>query len=64
MVKSEWKVTCNYFNGVRAWGVYRLLNVDEVDNSGNREYATKFMDDKEKAKGIARKLNAGEKVSL
>ena len=61
MIRSEWKVTCNRIDGVKVWAVYRLLDVNEVDHSGNREYATKYMADKAKAEEIARELNAGEK---
>ena len=61
MISSEWKVTSNRIDGVKVWAVYRLRDVSELDHSGNREYATKYMADKEKAEEIARKLNAGEK---
>ena len=60
MIRSEWKVTSNRIDGVKVWAVYRLLDVNEVDHSGNREYATKYMADKTKAEEIARDLN-GEK---
>lgn len=36
-MKSKWDVTCNVIDGKRLYGVYRCLNVDEVDHSGNRE---------------------------
>ena len=61
MTRSEWKVTSNYFCGVEMWAVYRLYDVNEVDHSGNRQYASAYMADKEKAEEIARQLNAGEK---
>ena len=61
MISSEWRLTSNRIDGVKVWAVYRLYDVNEVDHSGNREYATKYMADKEEAEEIARKLNAGEK---
>ena len=64
MIRSEWKVTSNRIDGVKVWAVYRLQDVNEVDHSGNREYATKYMPDKEKAEKIARELNAGEKGDI
>ena len=60
MIRSEWKVTCNRIDGVKVWAVYRLLDVNEVDHSGNREYATKYMTDKAKVEKIARELNGGD----
>jgi hypothetical protein len=39
------------------FAVYRLKDISAVDHSGNREYATGYMDEKEKAKIIAENLN-------
>ncbi len=60
-MKGEWKVTCNIFNGEKQYAVYRLRNVEEVDHSGNREFATSYMNDKAEAEEKARKFNAEEK---
>lgn len=37
-MKSEWRVTSNRINGIKMYGVYRQLDVNAVDHSGNREY--------------------------
>lgn len=37
-MKSEWRVTSNYFGGGEwFYGVYRLRDRDAIDHSGNRE---------------------------
>lgn len=39
------------------YAVYRLLDMAEVDHSGNREYAGHFVPDREAAKYAAEALN-------
>ncbi len=56
-MKGPWKVTSNILGGQKMYAVYRLIDVDEVDHSGNREFATEYMDSKEKAKAVAAELN-------
>ena len=55
---TEWKVTGNYINGEPVYRVYRLIDKNAVDHSGNREYATEYMSSKRKAEAIAAKLNS------
>lgn len=59
-MKSEWKITSNLIDGKMFYGVYRLLNMNEVDHSGNREHHGDFVQDRGKAVGLAEKLNKGE----
>jgi len=57
-LKGPWKVTSNLINDTKMYAVYRLLDVNAVDHSGNREFATDYMDDREEAKQIADKMNS------
>lgn len=57
-MKSVWKVTCNYIADKYMYAVYRLLDTEETDHSGNREFTTDYMDSKAKAEAIAGRLNA------
>lgn len=54
---SEWRVTSHIYCDVKKYAVYRIINTSEVDHSGNRDYATGYMEDKEMAEGIAERLN-------
>jgi hypothetical protein len=36
---SEWKVTSNIIGGVKMYAVYRLIDTQKTDQSGNREFA-------------------------
>lgn len=58
---SEWKVTTNYVCGEKLYAVYRLRDTAEIDHSGNREFATSYMEDKQEANTIAVKLNQAER---
>ena len=57
---GKWKVASQYIGGEKMYAVYRLRNVDEVDHSGNREYAGGWTDDKEVAVEAADQLNGRE----
>lgn len=59
-MKSEWKVTSNSINSKKMYAVYRIIDTSAVDHSGNREYATEYLDDRETAENIAKELNAKE----
>jgi len=59
-VKGPWKVTSNVINGKTMYGVYRQLDVGEVDHSGNREHYGEYLDSRDKAAEIAEALNRGE----
>lgn len=57
-MKGPWKVTSNVIDGQKMYAVYRLLDTSETDHSGNREYATGWLDDKDQAVETAQQLNA------
>lgn len=54
---SKWKVTSQYIGDKKMYAVYRNINDFEPDHSGNREYATGYLDSKEQAQRIADDLN-------
>lgn len=63
-MKSKWKVTSNPIGGKTMYGVYRILDTNEVDHSGNREHYGDYVESREAAAAIAARLNAeaeGEK---
>jgi len=60
-MKGEWKVTSNPIGGKTLYGVYRLLDINEVDHSGNREFAGNYVEDRQIAEFVAEKLNDKEK---
>ncbi len=59
-MKSEWRVTSNNINGQKMYGVYRLLDINAVDHSGNREMSGGYVDNREDAQVVADALNAKE----
>jgi len=62
-MKGLWKVTSNFIGDTKKYAVYRILDTGETDHSGNREYATEWLDDREQAAKIARELNTLERDS-
>ncbi|HCR83893.1 hypothetical protein [Muricomes intestini] len=54
---GKWKVQSNPVGGNMMYAVYRLRDVDAVDHSGNREYASGYIEDKDTALTIAEGLN-------
>lgn len=56
-MKSNWKVTTNMINDKKVYGVYRTLDVNDVDHSGNREVHGEYTDNREKAVALAERLN-------
>jgi len=60
-LQSEWKVTSNYIGDEKMYAVYRLRNINEVDHSGNREYAGGWVSNREAAVEVAAELNKGGK---
>jgi hypothetical protein len=54
---GKWKVSSNPIGGVTMYAVYRIRDLSEVDHSGNREYATGWMADKQEAQKTADRLN-------
>lgn len=59
---SKWKVTSNPIGDRIMYAVYRLIDVNEVDHSGNREFATDYMEDQMDALMIAQDLNEMEEA--
>jgi len=56
-MKSEWKVSMNVIGGEKAYQVYRLLDVQKVDHSGNRQVVTEIWSKEGDAQAIAEFLN-------
>ena len=59
-MKSEWRVSTNYVCGGKEYQVYRLLDVDKTDESGNREYDNTIFTSKDRAVELANDLNKEE----
>lgn len=60
-MKSQWKVTSNIIGETKMYAVYRVRNINEVLHSGNMEFATNYMFNKDDALRIVERLNKGEK---
>lgn len=58
MKPSKWKVTMQFLDGAKMYAVYRLRDVNAVDHSGNREYASGYLKSEEQAEAMARNLNS------
>ena len=58
-MKSEWKVTSNYI-GKTVYGVFRTIDINAVDHSGNREMSGGYVDSRKEAEELAKYLNALE----
>lgn len=54
---GKWKITTNYIDGKKLYGVYRIIDINEIDHSGNREEKG-YYDSREKAEEIAEELNS------
>lgn len=57
---SKWKVSSNYIGGKYVYQVYRILDVDDVDHAGNREYKPGLYDSEDVAQKVADALNRWE----
>ena len=58
-MKSEWKVRTNWTGDMKMYQVYRLYDVQKIDNSGNREEDGLYVK-KDKAEVRAKELNMRE----
>ena len=58
MNPGTWKVTWQYIGGVKMYAVYRLRDINEVDHSGNREYATGYSENREGMQETADQMNS------
>lgn len=63
-MKSEWKVTSQYINKVKRYQVYRNLNINAVDHSGNREYVEGSFYDRVEAENLAKRMNKDQEMTL
>lgn len=59
-MKSEWKIRSQYLGGKKIFQVYRLKDMDEDDQIGNRTYAGAWKRDKAEAVELVEKLNKEE----
>lgn len=57
MKNTEWKVTSTLINGKKKYAVYRIINPNAINHSGNREYCTAWLDSREQAEELAVSLN-------
>lgn len=52
-IKSEWRITSMRILDEKMYNVYRLKDINEIDHSGNREYASdKYFRSREKAEKL------------
>lgn len=61
-MKSEWRFLIRKLAGEMVYQVYRLKNMNAVDNYDNREYAGDILHNKRDAMSLAGRLNAKEKA--
>lgn len=57
---GEWSVISQIIDGEKIFRVYRLLNVNGIDHSGNREYRGGLFSDETAAQEFADELNREE----
>jgi len=60
-MKSEWRFLIRKLAGEMVYQVYRLKNMNAVDDYDNREYAGDILHNKREAMALAGRLNAKEK---
>ena len=63
-MKSKWKVTSNPVGDRTLYGVFRIINTNEVDHSGNRELYHGYLESRQEAAALAASLNAAENHPL
>lgn len=56
-MKSQWKVSSNFINDEKIYQVYRLLDVTDIDHSGNREYLPGVYEAQPEAQMMANRAN-------
>ena len=56
-MKSEWRVTSNIIGDEKMYAVYRLIDAQKTDHSGNREFAGEYLLERGWAEDLAEKLN-------
>lgn len=59
--KGKWKVTSQYLGDTMKYAVCRIINLDETEHNGNREYSDHgYMESRADAEAIANELNLQE----
>ena len=58
---SKWRVSSNYIGGQKRYQVYRMLDDDELDHSGNRETVSCTFKEYDLAVMVANQMNSKEK---
>lgn len=61
-MKSRWRVSSQFIGGENQHIVYRLLDINSIDHSGNREYHGVYTTDKKAAQDEADRLNWEDKT--
>ena len=61
-MKSEWRYLIRKLAGKMVYQVYRLKDINAIDNYDNREYAGDILYNKQDAILLAGRLNAKEKA--
>ena len=59
---SEWKISTNIMAEKKFYQVYRIIDINETDHSGNRETRGGYYERLKDAKALARRLNTEEAV--
>lgn len=59
-IKSKWKVTANPIGDKLMYAVFRILDVDKIDCSSNREIWGEYIEDRKEAEKIANEKNREE----
>lgn len=60
-MKSNWRVSSNIIAGHTFYGIYRLIDVSDVDHSGNRETYGGYWERLEEAEALAERKNKEER---
>ena len=59
-MKSEWRVMSSPIDDKKYYRVFRIIDTNAVDHSGNREFSGGYTSDREEAMQRAEALNAKE----
>lgn len=60
-MKGPWKITSQMIGDTRKYAIYRLLDTNMVDHSGNREYVGDYVDDRKTLEIMVDLLNEKER---
>ena len=63
-MKSEWRVSSQYINDKKIFGVYRMRDTEKIDHSGNRESNGGIFESREEAQKWADALNREEQENV